>query len=264
MMQTPSQLRRAVIACDVFQHDAALILEAGGLQPFWLEMGLHDQPGILRDRIQELIQRLDADGLCQEILLLYGACGNGLVGVRSGKIPLVIPQAHDCLSILLGGMAKHERILRENPGLYFYSPGWVHGHRVPGPDREAHVRREYQKKYPDDEELVQDLVEADAETFLHHDIAGYVELHPCKEAESYCQRCAAHLGWKFLKLEGDPTLLKDFLHGVRDPERFLVVPPHHQILRTSHGQFQAAAIAKNDNFFALDEKTPADGEATIL
>ena len=112
----------------------------------------------------------------EAIVLAYGRCGNGLLGVRAGRVPLILPQAHDCISILLGGKERHDALLRENPGTYFYSPGWVRERRVPGPDREAYLRELYHERFEDDPEMIDDLVEADQEMFAHHNCAAYVSV----------------------------------------------------------------------------------------
>ena len=217
----------ALLSCDVFQEELFHFLESpqqlGAMA--LLELGLHDQPDVLRREVQATIDRLEAMPRIGTILLLYGICGNGLIGVKAQRCRLVIPRAHDCVSILMGSPDKHQAVLKENPGTYFYSPGWVRGRRVPGPDRDAHLVEFYSEKYPGDEEMIEDLLEADNETFAHHNCAAYVDLTDNGGAESYCQECAASLGWKYRRLQGDAQLLRDFLSGNWDDARFLVTEP---------------------------------------
>jgi hypothetical protein len=218
----------AIIACDVFQDEILKFLGDASMAEVplvWLEMGLHDSPDLLRRTIQERIAAVEANAEITTIILAYGLCGNGLAHVTSGRCPLVIPRSHDCISVLLGGPEAHASVLAENPATYFYSPGWIRGRRVPGPDREAHLRAMYGERYPDDEEMVADLIEADTETFAHHNCAAYVDLTDDPDAEDYCRSCARHLDWNFRRLEGNPSLLRDLLFGPWDPDRFLIVPP---------------------------------------
>ena len=220
----------AVVACDVFKDEVeAYSNGAEWRQLVYLEMGLHDQPDILRKEVQQVVDRIEEDPAVEYILLLYGVCGNGLVGIRSSRCRLVLPRAHDCISILMGGPAQHQEFLSKHPGAYFYSPGWVRGKRVPGPDRDAHLRGYYTRKYPDDDDLVEDLIDADRETFVHHDCAAYVDITGNAATEAYCQNCAQSLGWKYRKIEGDPSLLLDFLNGGWDSGRFLVTEPGKQV-----------------------------------
>ena len=231
----------ALLACDVFQEE----LEAlGGANPPWatiryLEMGLHDQPDKLREAISKTIDELEATTDIEAIALAYGRCGNGLVGVVAKGCSLILPQAHDCVSILLGSRDRHTAVLKENPGTYFYSPGWVRGKRVPGPDREAYLRDFYAERYGDDEDMIDELVDVDRETFEHHNCAAYVDLTGNKAARAYCQNCAHHLGWSYRPLEGDPSFLRDLILGNWDDERFLRIRPGQTIGADTDGNLTA-------------------------
>ena len=129
---------RAVLACDVFADEIARLQSGPGISLHsvtWLEMGLHDHPENLRKCIQETISAIERDPAVGTILLAYGLCGQGLLGIRAGRCPLVLPRASDCVAILLGGDARREAMLKDSPHTYFYTPGWVRGKRVPGPGR---------------------------------------------------------------------------------------------------------------------------------
>lgn len=227
----------AIVSCDVFQEE--LIGLAGDASEWGavelLEMGLHDRPDVLRREVQAAVDQLEEKSGIDTILLLYGMCGNGLMGVRSRRCRLVLPRAHDCISILLGSPKRHQDFLKENPATYFYSPGWVRGRRVPGPDRDEHLRRFYGEKYSEDEELIDDLLEADRQTYAHHNCAAYVDVTNNNTAESYCQDCAASLGWEYRRLQGDPALLKDLLSGNWEAQRFLVTEPGQAITKLIEG-----------------------------
>lgn len=221
----------ALLACDVFADELAAL---GGDSPPWaelrfLEMGLHDNPARLRVEIQQVIDDLSVGAGLSHIVLAYALCGNGLIGVRAGGIPLILPRAHDCISLLLGSVARQRALLREQPGSYFYSPGWIRGRRVPGPDRNEWLKKFYTERYPDDAELVDDLLEADRETFAHYKRALYVDITGDCGAESYCKNCARAMSWEYGRLAGDPRWLRDLLFGHWDADRFLEVPPGARI-----------------------------------
>lgn len=233
----------ALLACDVFSQEITTLLPEMASPPspvIYLEMGLHDHPDTLRARLQEKIRELEARPEIATILLAYGQCGQGLAGIHAGRCTLVLPRAHDCISILLGGIAAHAAVLRENPGVYFYSPGWIKGRRVPGPDREAYLRACYQRRYPDDAETVEELLAVEAEVFAHHNGAAYVEVTPSPEAEAYCRRCAAHQGWTFRRLDGQREFLQMLLSGPHPAERFLVVRPGQSIDVGADGLLEVA------------------------
>ncbi|MFP4351780.1 MAG: DUF1638 domain-containing protein [Puniceicoccaceae bacterium] len=235
----------ALIACDVFQAEIDAF-SADGPPPWsscrFLEMGLHDQPDVLRARLQAAIEETEAGGAVETIALAYGRCGNGLIGVRAGRVPLILPQAHDCISILLGGVERHDALLRADPGSYFYSPGWVRERRVPGPDREAYLRGLYAERFADDPEMIDDLVEADRGMFAHHDCAAYVSVIDAPEARAYCRNCARHLGWRHREPACDPDFLHRLLAGDwEDRDRFLHIAPGEQIGADESGRLRAEA-----------------------
>lgn len=240
-MNAPSH-SSALLACDVFKEEIEAFAARGAAWKSvrFLEMGLHDFPDNLRSELASALLAIEEDPQVETILLAYGRCGNGLVGLQAGRARLVLPQAHDCLSILLGGRERHDAILRETPGTYFYSPGWIRGKRVPGPDRESYLRELYRERYPDDEEMLDDLVEVDRESFAHNSCAAYVDITGNAQAEAYCKGCAHYMGWSYKHLEGDPSFLESLLTGPwNDPQRFLVVPPHHFIAAREDGTFFA-------------------------
>lgn len=231
----------AIVACDVFREE----LEALGVDDSritWLEMGLHDQPDRLRKEISGALLEVEKNPEVENILMVYGLCGNGLLGVQAGRCPVVLPRAHDCISILLGGMEYHQAILKETPGTYFYSPGWIREKRVPGPDRDAYLKALYGERHGNDQEMIADLIEADHEAFAHHECAAYVDWTDNREAEDYARTCADCLGWNFRRLNGNPSLLRSLLEGPRDDHRFLTVPPG-RIIALQKGELVALPAA---------------------
>lgn len=231
----------ALLTCDVFEDEVRLL---GGENPPWVkyfcfEMGLHDRPDELRITIQRTIDELETDLNISHIVLAYGLCGNGLLGVKARSKSIIIPKAHDCISIMLGGMQRHQAYLKASPQSYFYSPGWIRGKRVPGPDREGELRKMFAEKYEDDPEMMDEMIEADRETFDHYSCAAYVDLTDNPEAESYCKTCAKSMGWRFERLPADQSILSDLLHADWDKERFLMLNPGQAIAINSNGHMIA-------------------------
>jgi hypothetical protein len=249
----------ALLACDVFAEELTALgnqrsdngCHSNVATPWkrlaWLEMGLHDRPDVLRAEVQTVIDSWDDAPDFTTILLAYGLCGNGLLGIRARSKTLVLPRAHDCISILLGGRRAHEQVLKETPGTYFYSPGWIRGRRVPGPDREAWLRELYSARYTEDPDMVEELIEIDTETFTHHHCAAYVDITDNQEAENYCRNCAAFLGWEFRKLQGDADVLSHLLSGEWDAENFLIVPPGHRVEAASDSSIIKAVPDSKDS-----------------
>ena len=69
--------------------------------------GLHDLgcTGMVQ-RLQEALERVD-ETRYDAMLLGYALCNNGLVGLRARTKPLIIPRAHDCITLFLGSAARY-------------------------------------------------------------------------------------------------------------------------------------------------------------
>lgn len=228
---TTTPPRIALIACRVLDNEiAALTVGATHIvQREFFEMGLHDHPAGLRGRLAEAMARAESDPRVDAVVLVYGLCGLALVNLAPRRCRLVVPRAHDCITLFLGSKERYARWMQAEPGTYWYAPGWNRERRVPGPDREAYLRANYTEKFgPEDTEV---LVELDRESFAHRSCAAYVDLGLPGDPDHrrYAERCAESLGWRFAPEPGDARLLRDLLHGPWDAERFLVVEPGQQV-----------------------------------
>ncbi len=89
----------------------------------WIESGLHNSPEKLRSHLQDEIQALERSDL-DKILLLFGSCGNALLGLTSARCRMVIPRVDDCISLLLGGNKKRNTLSAEAMA-YYLTRGWL-------------------------------------------------------------------------------------------------------------------------------------------
>lgn len=217
----------ALLACAVFEReiahwagDATHIRETR-----YYEIGLHDRPDMLREKLQGEILELDARDDIEAIVLAYGLCGRGTAGLRAGRHPFVLPRAHDCITVFLGSKERYAAHQRGCPTCYYYTPGWNQARRVPGPDKIDAMQEEYSGKF--DQEDVEFLIESEKAIWAIHDTATYIDLGtPDAGSEAdYAKRCADTLGWKYERIHGDPTLLRDLLGGRWDEERFQIIHP---------------------------------------
>jgi len=94
----------AVVACGVLESEVTA-LTAGAphiIRREFFEMGLHDQPAILQERLAGAIARAEDDPAVETVVLVYGLCGLAVVDLAPRRCPLVVPRAHDCLTLFLG------------------------------------------------------------------------------------------------------------------------------------------------------------------
>lgn len=223
--------RLALLACSVFEREIARLATGAGhiVETRFYEMGLHDRPDQLRVVLQENLEAVEARMDIEAVVLAYGLCGRGTAGLKPMRHKLVIPRAHDCITVFMGSKEAYARHQRSCPTCYYYTPGWNRGRRVPGPDKLAALKAELAKKFdPDDVEF---LIETEREQWAMHDTVTYLELGTADaEAEAeYARRCAEWLGWKFEHQHGDPALLRDLLWGNWDAGRFQIIKPGMQL-----------------------------------
>jgi len=224
---------------------AALAARAGTVVDLrFLPHGLHNAPDALRQRVQQEIDRVehgeeranlggpfgkDYEYSCDAILLGYGLCSNGTAGLRPQRFPLVIPRAHDCITFFLGSKEAYQEYFDAHPGTYWYTAGWIERSLQPGPERIAEAHRRYTAKYGAENAAF--LMETEMSWYRQYSRATYVDwdLPGAGRYREYTRDCARCLGWQFDERRGDPTLLRDYLEGRWDEERFLAVRPGETI-----------------------------------
>ena len=125
---TRSQKRQVIIACRVMEPELVHCVSEGngaddGTQILYLEQALHRTPDKLIVKVQEMIDQTARHA--SRIILGYGLCSKGVVGVTAREVEIVIPRCHDCIALFLGSTERHLEIFREKPGTYYLTPGWV-------------------------------------------------------------------------------------------------------------------------------------------
>lgn len=225
----------SVIACNVLEEEVrSLSADLPHLRELvFMPQGLHNEPVRLQSELQAAIDRAEANPEVDAIALVYGLCSRGVENLRHARCPLVIARAHDCVTLFLGSKDRYAQYLKDHPGTYWYSPGWIKSATPPGPDRTAKLRRDYTERFGADD--VDYLMEMEDHWIANYNRAAYVGLGvgETQQDMDYTKRCAACLGWNYDQVQGDPSLLRALLAGEWDARRFLVVPPGHVIRLTA-------------------------------
>lgn len=228
----------AVIACAVLEIEIKHFAKdlPNVVHTELLEQGLHNDPPKLRMQLQQAIDRVEGSCDAEAIVLGYGLCSRGTEGVKTSRAQLVIPRAHDCITLLLGSKEKYADYVKHNPGTYWYSPGWNKHHIPPGKERYDKLLAQYKEKFG--EEDAEFLMETEQAWFSTYSRATYVHLGigQTKQDVDYTRTCADWLKWSFDLQEGCPKLLKDLLSGPWDNERFLIVPAGQSFKMTADGR----------------------------
>jgi hypothetical protein len=111
-----------IVACKTVLNEMRPFLSSNVIC-HTVEPGLHMEPAKMRDALQAIIDRITAD--TETIILGYGLCSMGVIGLQTRHSQLIIPRQEDCIAILLGSRSAYLKELKHEPGTYFLSKGWI-------------------------------------------------------------------------------------------------------------------------------------------
>ena len=114
------------IGCEVFVRSVCqeCATSDNNITPEFTRKGEHEKVDKMRETVQKAID--DADkGDYEAIVLGYGLCGNGLDGIKAGRLPLVIPRAHDCCTIFTGSRKKFLEYFSDKFSAMWSSAGYM-------------------------------------------------------------------------------------------------------------------------------------------
>jgi len=181
----------------------------------YLEQALHRTPAKLLCQLQEKIDQVARTA--SRVILGYGLCSNGVVGVTARQQGLLIPRCHDCIALFLGSPARYEKIFREKPGTYYLTPGWVADNQDPLGLIEEHVPR-YGR------ETAQWVIEEELKHYTHIALidTGVEEMAPLR---ARAMENAAVLKKQYEEIPGSLAYFRELLRGPYAEEKFLRLRP---------------------------------------
>ncbi len=211
---------KKIIACSTVKTEIQAFAPEN-MEMEFLEYGLHRHPHKLQKTLQEKID--ETPDKWDSILLGYGLCSHGTLGLKSKKKKLIIPRAHDCIALLLGSRERYNEEFSGEPGTIYLSRGWIEHGGDPLTQFEDYTER---------------VGEENARWVMGEEYKNYKRLvyiktpgteNPEKYIE-YSRRAAEFLGLEMQIIEGSAEILKKLVTGKWDKE-FLVVEPGRMVVR---------------------------------
>ena len=233
------------IGCEILYREACYLAATTPhrVDVEFLAKGLHDlETPDMAAKIQDTIDSVDPEKGYEAILLGYARCNDGLVGIQARGIPLVIPKAHDCITLLFGSREAYEAYFDKHAGTYFQSSGWVEREVKMGIERPAYGEKGVMAKLGLTEsykELVAKHGKENAD-YIIETLGGwekaysricYLDMGICDDAPflARARTLAEEHQWSFEHRKGNLAILRKMFLGQWDDD-FVVVSPGGQIV----------------------------------
>ncbi len=207
-----------IIACSMMK-DELMAVKVDGVRFEFLEYALHRTPTKMPLSIQEKIHQ--ADDKIDYIVLGYGLCGNGIVGVRAEKQPLIIPRVHDCISLFLGSFEAYRKEQEKAAGTYYLTRGWIEEGKPP-----LAALEEYTQRFG--REAAQWVI---SEEYKHYTRIALVDTgaYDLSTYRDYARANAAFLRVAYEEIKGSLAFFEKMVKGQWDKDDFIILQPGEEI-----------------------------------
>ncbi|MFP4452282.1 MAG: DUF1638 domain-containing protein [Desulfobacterales bacterium] len=210
---------RVIVACRVVENELEALRQKGSdadIEIRYLDQNLHRSPEKMPGLIQEQID--EASEYAGLIVLGYGLCSNGVVGVTARKQRVYIPRVHDCIALLLGSRQAYFAAFRQRAGTYYLTPGWVAEEKDPL----GMMENEYTPK----------MGRQTAEWGIKEELKHYTHIvlidTGTGDIEKLRKRAMANaefLGKAYEEVKGSAAYFEKILFGPYDPVDFVCLEP---------------------------------------
>jgi len=245
-------MKNIAIVCDVMKDEFTKYKndEDNNLECIFLEQHLHNTPEKMNEKLQEAINSID--GNYDKIILGYGLCSNGVVGLKSQKHEIIIPKVDDCISLFLGSKEKYLEEFKKDPATYYLCRGWIEyggdpyrgyllwtGQENKIPQGWLSNRKVYGQRYEKemaDFLFVEMMKNYNQVTLIDNDDLDEIHKNYAKEMVSFMSKMLGR-EIKLNIIKGSPEYLCKLARCQYDDENFLRIKPGEKILQQHFMQY---------------------------
>ena len=207
-------MKNLVITCSIMKEEL-LRFQTEGTSLVFLEQSLHRTPEKMKPAIQDEINKAEQRDI-DAIILGYGLCSNGALGIKANGHPLIIPRVHDCIAMFLGSPEKYMEEHRKEPGTYYLTKGWIEEGKSP-----LGVYEEYCRRFP--KETAEWVIREELKNYTR--IALVVtELGVSDAHRQHAQENARFFNLRYEEMRGSLAFFEKMLRGPWDKDFILLQP----------------------------------------
>lgn len=208
---------KRIIACKSIKPE---LEKLGGDDPMlsirYMPQNLHRLPHKLSEVLQLAIDQTDAS--MEQVVLGYGLCSNGIVGIRAPRQGLYIPHVHDCITFYLGSREAYQKVFSKRPGTYHLTRSWIDNQTDPL----GLMKNEYTRRVGS--EMAEEAIRTEIRNYRY---ISYVDTGG-SENEMYRERArenAAYFDKEFIEYKGTDTFFRKILFGPYHKPDFIYISP---------------------------------------
>ncbi|MBN1317573.1 MAG: DUF1638 domain-containing protein [Anaerolineales bacterium] len=202
-----------VIACETVGEELRSLIPKEMPSKFF-EFGLHNTPEKLHDVLQQEIDQTQED--VDTILLGYGMCSKGTLGLEARRFRLVIPKLDDCIGLFLGSRKAYRQQHQQAPGTFYLTRGWIECGDDPYTEyKKIKAKYGHEKAYQLEKMVIANYTRLLWINTIDDDMASY---------RAYARRVADFFELAFEEIQGSNALIKRLVEGDWNNE-FVIVEP---------------------------------------
>ena len=245
-------MRIHIIACRILSRELNYLASkcTNQIDITWVGRGLHNTPEKLRAHLKHAVddlygqmERGELEHRPDYIVLGYGLCSNGVVGVTCRDIPIVVPRTDDCIALFLGSQQRYLQEFEAVKGAYWLNSNWIEqsGTLFDQEDVRRRKWQEYAEKFGEDN--ADYLMEMEDSWMRNYSTLGYIHssVYNADENLLFAQQEAQRNNWNLHEVHDDLRLLRMMVEGTWNEAEFLILKPGQRIVPDYTGLKLAAA-----------------------
>ena len=211
-------MENIIIACDNLKDEIESILKESNIDMdiLYITSQLHNTPNKLKEKLQEEIDKCSD---YENIILMFGLCGNGTLGLISKNSNIIIPKVDDCISLYLGGI-RNRLNLYKSKATYFCTKRYIENEQSVYYEMKDIEKRYGQRK----SKYIFEMMFGNYEYIRSIDTKTYKEEEIIDKVNEMCEA----FDLEYEKIDSDLSIMKDILNN-RENDNILKIQKNNSI-----------------------------------